>query len=253
MVKTGIFITARLKSKRLPLKVIKPIQGRPMVEWMIDRMKRCNIDPVVMMTSTNPQDDPLIEIAEKNGIPYFRGSEDDVLVRIRDCARQFDIDLIISATADDPLKEPILIEQMVKRYLDEGYDFCEIEGAPNGCECYALNKTAVEKACEMKSSSDTEIWGPYFREAGIFKCDVINVTDPRTRRPQYRVTVDTQEDFDLITRIFDKLLKKRADFDIYDICQLLDENPELVAINANVEQRSAPKAEFKEKNTGQKA
>jgi len=250
LVKAGILITARLKSKRLPLKVIKPILGRPMVEWMIDRLKRCNIDPVVMMTSTNPQDDPLVEIAEKNGISYFRGSEDDVLVRIRDCARQFDVDLIISATADDPLKEPILIEHMVKRYYDEGYDFCEMEGAPNGCECYALNRAALEKACEMKASSDTEIWGPYFREAGIFKCDIINITDPRIRHPEYRVTVDTQEDFEVVTKIFETLSKKREDFNVYDICKFLDENPELVAINADVEQRSAPKAEFKEKSTG---
>ncbi|MFC2004684.1 N-acetylneuraminate synthase family protein [Chloroflexota bacterium] len=253
LVKIGIFITARLKSKRLPLKVIKSIMGRPMVKWMIDRLKRCNIDPLVMMTSINPQDDPLVEIAEKNGIPYFRGSEDDVLVRIRDCARQFDVDLIISATADDPLKEPVLIEQMIRRYLDEGYDFCEMEGAPNGCECYALKSTAVEKACEMKASSDTEIWGPYFREAGVFKCDVIKVTDPRIQRPQYRVTVDTQEDFNLVTWIFNTLLKKRKEFDIYDICQLLDENPEMVAINANVRQRPSPKAKLKKKSEGNRA
>ncbi len=252
LVRAGIFITARLKSKRLPLKVIKPILGKPMIEWMIDRLKRCNTEPLVMMTSTNPQDEPLIEIAEKNGIPHFRGSEDDVLVRIRDCARQFDVDLIISATADDPFKEPVLIEQMIKRYLDEGYDFCEIEGAPNGCECYALNRTAVEKACEMKASSDTEIWGPYFREAGIFKCDVIRVTDPRISRPQYRVTVDTEEDFELVTKIFDNLLKKREDFDIYDICRLLDENPEMLAINVHVQQRPSPRAEFKEKGEAKK-
>ncbi len=128
-----------------------------------------------------------------------------------------------------------------------------MEGTPNGCECYALTRTAVEKACDLKASSDTEIWGPYFREAGIFKCDVIRVTDPRIRRPQYRVTVDTQEDFDLITRVFDTLLKKREDFDIYDICWLLDENPELVAINAQVQQRASPKAEFLEKDEVRRA
>ncbi len=249
LVKAGIFITARLKSKRLPLKVIKPLLGRPMVDWMIDRLKRCNIDPLVLMTSTNPQDDPLVEAAERNGIPCFRGSEDDVLLRIRDCARQFDVDLIISATADDPLKEPVLIEQMIRKYLDEGFDMCEMEGAPNGCECYALRRTAVEKACELKDASDTEFWGPYLKEAGIFKCDVIHVTDPRIRRPNYRVTVDTQEDFDLVTRIFDRLLKKKANFDIYDICRMLDDNPEMLKLNAEIEQRTAPKAVFKKNGT----
>ena len=253
LVSTGIFITARLKSTRLPLKVIKPIKGRPMIEWMIDRLKRLNIDPVVLMTSTNPQDDPLVEAAERNGIPCFRGSEDDVLVRIRDCARQFDVELIISATADDPLKEPLLIERLINRYLDEGYDFCEMEGVPNGCECYGLKRTAVEKACEMKASDDTEIWGPYFKEAGVFKCEVISITDPRIRRPEYRVTVDTPEDFDLITRIFNALLAQKEDFDIFDICRFLDDNPELSALNADVQQRTAPKAEFREGQSGKRA
>ena len=253
LVRTGIFITARLKSQGLPLKVIKPIEGRPMIDWMIDRLKRLNINPLVLMTSTNSQDDPLVEAAERNGIPCFRGSEDDVLVWIRDCARQYDVDLIISATADDPLKEPLLAEQLINLYLDEGYDFCEMEGVPNGCECYGLKRMAVEKACEMEASDDTEIWGPYFREAGVFKCEVISITDPRIRRPEYRVTVDTQEDFDLMTRIFNALLAQKEDFDIFDICRFLDDNPELSALNADVQQRAAPKAEFREGQSGKRA
>jgi N,N'-diacetyllegionaminate synthase len=243
--KAGIFITARLKSKRLPLKVIKPILGKPMIEWMIDRLKHCGIDPIVMMTSTNPQDDPLIEIAKKNGIPYFRGSEDDVLIRIRDCARQFDVDLIASVTADDPFKEPILIEEMIRRYVSKGFDFCEVDGVPNGCESYVISRSAIEKACEIKAASDTEIWGPYFKEAGVFKCDVLKVTDPRIQRPQYRITVDTPEDFELVSKIFEILTRKKDYFNIFDICQLLDENPDMVAINAHIQQRKAPKAEFK--------
>lgn len=248
--KTGIFITARLKSQRLPLKVVKPILGKPMIEWLIDRMKHCGIEPIVMMTSTNPQDDPLIDIAKKNGISWFRGSEDDVLLRIRDCAREFGIDLIIDVTADDPFKEPILIGEMVKRYLSNGYDYCETEGAPNGCESWALTREAVEKVCKLKDASDTEIWGPFLRDAGVFKCDVIQVTDTRIRRPDYRVTVDTPEDFELVTKICEILSKKKDYFNIYDICQLLDENKDLVAINAQIQQRKAPKAKFKNGRAG---
>lgn len=244
--KAGIFITARLKSERLPLKVIKPILGKPMVEWMIERLKHSSVEPIVMMTSTNPQDDPLIAIAKKNNIPYFRGSEDDVLVRMRDCARQFDVDLIISCTADDPFKEPIFIEKMIERQLKTKFDFCEIEGLPNGFESYAVSRTALEKVCELKDASDTEIWGPYFREAGAFKCEVIKVTEPSILRPQYRVTVDTKEDFELVTRIFSILSREKAYFNVYDICRLLDENEHLVAINASVQQKPAPKAVFLE-------
>ena len=245
--KVGIFITARLKSKRLPLKIIKPILGKPMVEWMIDRLKHCHIAPIVMMTSTNSQDDILVKIAKKTGIKCFRGSEDDVLLRMRDCARKFDVDLIISATADDPLKEPIFIKQMIERYLETKFDFCEFNGAPNGCEFYALSKKAAEKACDLKKSSDTEFWVPYIKETGIFNCDVIEISDGSIRKPQYRVTVDTKEDFRLVTKIFQILLKEKKYFNVYDICKLLDKRKDLVRINRHVYSRKAKKAKFKKK------
>jgi len=243
--KTGIFITARLKSTRLPKKAIKLILGKPMIELMIDRLKRCNINPIVMMTSTNPQDDPLVEIAKKNNIDYFRGSEDDVLVRLRDCAQKFDVDFVISVTADDPFKEPIFIEKMTERYFDTKFDFCEVNGLPNGCESYAVSRSALEKVCEIKDDSDTEIWGPYFKEPGIFKCETINVSDPSIFRPQYRVSVDTPEDFELVTKIFTILSEKKEYFNVYDICKLLDENKDLVKINSHIQQKRAPKIKIK--------
>ena len=243
--KSAIFITARLKSKRLPFKVIKPILGRPMIEWMIERLKRCNVNPIVLMTSTNPQDDPLVEIAKKNKIEYFRGSEEDVLLRMRDCARFFKVDLIISVTADDPLKEPIFIKQMVQKYLKEKFDFCEIEGLPNGCESCAVTKKALEKVCQIKKESDTEIWGNYFRKTGMFKCKVMKVEDPSIYRPNYRVTVDTPEDFELVTKIFKILSKQKKYFNVYDVCKLLDNKPDLVKINAHIQQKKAPKIKIR--------
>lgn len=238
LLKVGIFITARLKSKRLPYKVIKLISGKTMIEWLVDRLKHCNIEPIIA-TSTNPQDDPLVEIAKKNKIDYFRGSEDDVLVRIRDCARKFDIDLVISITADNPFAEPIFIEKMIERYLDTNFDFCEIEESPLGCGSYggiyAVTKSTLEKVCEIKDSSDTEIWGSFIKDPGKFKCDVIKVKDPNILRPEYRVTVDTQEDFDLVTKIFEILLKDKEYFNIYDICSLLDKRQDLVKINTDID------------------
>lgn len=244
--KTGIFITARLKSKRLPMKVIKPILGKPMIVWMIERLKRCNISPVVLMTSTNPQDDTLVEIAKEQGIEFFRGSEDDVLLRMRDCARKFNRDFIISVTADDPLKEPIFIKKMLEKYIEKPFDFCEIEGLPNGCESYAVSKKALEKVCDIKKELDTEIWGDYFRKSGKFKCEMIKVEDLAILKPHYRITVDTPEDFEVVSKIFEILLKKEDHyFNVYDICKLLDERPDLVAINKNVEQKKTLKIKIR--------
>lgn len=247
IVKVGLFITARLKSTRLPLKAIKPILGKPMIGWMIERLKRCNIKPLVVMTSTNPQDDPLIEIAKKYGVESFRGSEQDVLARMNDCAEKFNVDLIISVTADDPLKEPIFIDKMVQKYMYKKFDFCKIEGLPNGCESYAVSRTALKKVCSIKDTPETEIWGPYFWEPGIFKCETIDIKDQNILRPNYRISVDTPEDFKVVSSIFSILLKKKEYFNVYDICNLLDERPDLVSINAKIEQRKAPAIKLKKK------
>jgi len=245
IVKVAIFITARLKSTRLPLKAIKPILGQPMIGHMIERLKHCNIKPIVVMTSTNPQDDPLIEIAKKYEVESFRGSEEDVLLRMRDCARKFDVDLIVSVTADDPLKEPIFIDKMVQKYMDKRFDFCRVEGLPNGCESYVVDRKALEKVCDIKDTSETEIWGPYFWEPGIFKCEVVNIKDQNILRPKYRLSVDTPEDFKLMSKVFSILSKKKEYFNVYDICKLLDENPDLVKINEKIQQRKAPKIKLK--------
>ncbi len=242
MPKVGIFITVRLKSKRLPFKAIKPILGKPMIVWMIERLKKLNIAPLVIMTSTNPQDDPLVEIAKENNISFFRGSEEDVLLRMRDCARKFNVDLVISATGDNPLIENIFIKELIQKYFDKRYDFCEIKGSPIGCFSYGLSKSALEKVCEIKDASDTEIWGNYFRQPGIFKCEAIEVVDPDMRRPQYRVTIDTPEDFELVTKIFENFAKERDFFDIYDICNFLDKNPGFVKINSQIQQLNEPSA-----------
>jgi sialic acid synthase SpsE/spore coat polysaccharide biosynthesis protein SpsF (cytidylyltransferase family) len=245
LIKVGLFITARLKSYRLPMKAIKPILGKPMIEWMIQRLKKANIHPLVLMTSTNPQDDPLVEIAKKEEIQFFRGSEQDVLVRIRDCAREFGVDLIISVTADDPLKEPLFIRKMIDRYLETRFDFCEIKGLPDGCECYAVSRWGVERVCEIKADSDTEIWGPYFRESKELKCDIIEIKDPSIYRPDYRITVDTPEDFEVVNKIFEELLKEKDYFNVYDICKFLDENPESREINSKIVPVKIPTPNFK--------
>lgn len=249
--KPGVFITARLKSTRLPMKAIKPILGKPMIERMIDRLKVCSVKPIVLMTSTNPQDDPLVEIAQRSQIEYFRGSEDDVLVRMRDCADRFDTDLIISVAADNPLIEPAFIKKMIERYHAAKFDFCEIEGAPIGCGkgLYAVSRKALEQICGLKNSSDTEIWGPYFREnKNQFFCDIIKINDPKIKRPEYRLTVDTKEDFELVKKIFGILSKKKEYFDIYDICELLDENKDLVKMNVHIRQKEPPKITMKKAN-----
>jgi len=244
--KTAILITARLKSTRLPKKVIKLIQGKPMLVHMLDRLKLAHHpEEIIICTSPVPQDDPLIEIARQEGIQSYRGHPDDVLLRITRAAEQFEVDTVVSCTADNPFVDPEYIDRLVEFHLKHRYDYSKIEGLPFGTFSYALSYPAMARACEIKEKVDTEVWGGYFTETDRFSWGVLSVEDPSVRWPELRLTVDTPEDFELITRIFDELYQPGEVFSLREIVELCRQRPDLVAINADVQQKPAPAIEIK--------
>src|SRR3989344_7870705 len=102
----GILIACRLKSERLPEKALIPILGKPMISHLIERVKTAKmVNEVVLCTSTNPQDDPLVDIARGNNICVFRGSEEDVLGRFIAAAEEYNLDHVVRVTGDDPLTD----------------------------------------------------------------------------------------------------------------------------------------------------
>jgi len=236
--KIGILITARLKSSRLPMKALKNIMGKPMIVHMIDRLKLSRkAKLIVMNTSTNPQDDALVEIAKKEGIYYFRGHEDDVLFRTYEAASYYKIDLVINCTADNPFVDPVYIDKLVKYHLLENNDFTNIEGLPFGVFSYAVNREAIKKALEIKDEIDTEAWGGYFKDTGKFEIGTLVVDNSFFRRPNLRLTVDYEEDFRLVTKIFEGLYNGRRVFSLKEILEYLDKYPELEKINIKVRQK----------------
>lgn len=245
--KTAITITARMKSVRLPKKVMLEIKGVPMIVHLIRRLKLAQRpDTVIMCTSTNPQDDVLVDVAAQEGIDCFRGSEDDVLDRLMNACRAFDVDLISSCTADNPFIDPVYIDKLLEYHVSQGNDYTCIDGLPFGTFTYAVTYPALAKACEIKAAEDTEVWGGYFTQTGQFKTGVFQVADPAVRRPDLRLTVDVPEDFELVTRIFDELYEGDGDiFSLADIVALLDSRPDLRAINAQIEQKSAKSIRLK--------
>lgn len=240
--KTAILITARLKSTRLPKKVIKPIHGRPMIVHMLDRLKLSRRPTeIIICTSALAQDDPLIDIAREEGVQYYRGHPEDVLLRLTNAAEEFGVDTVISCTADNPFVDPEYIDRLIDFHLEHGYDCSKIDGLPFGAFAYALSYRAMVRVCEIKAETDTEVWGDYFTEAGQFSWGVMQVNDPSVRWPELRLTVDTPQDFELVTRIFDELYKPGQVFSLAEIVALCRRRPDLVAINAGVKQKPGRK------------
>jgi spore coat polysaccharide biosynthesis protein SpsF len=242
----AIFITARLKSTRLPRKVLKPILGRPMISHMIERLRLAKVlDRIVICTSPLDEDIPLVESAREEGIEHFCGHPDDVLLRLTDAARSLDIDTVVSCTADNPFVDPEHIDLLLDYHWREGHGFSRTEGLPWGTFAYALERSAMERACEIKDAVDTEVWGGYFTETDICSWGVIRITDPSVRWPELRLTVDTPEDFELVTRIFEQLHRPGEVFSLREIVTLCRHNPDLVRINSSVRQQPAKSIRLK--------
>lgn len=239
----ALFITGRLKSTRLPLKAQRLIKGRPMICRMIDRLKLAQRpNQIVLCTSTVEQDDPLEGIAREESIECFRGDPDDVLLRLTNAAEKFGVDQVISCTADNPFIDPYYVDRLIDFHLGKGYDFSRTEDLPLGVNAYAVSYKAMKRACEIKAESDTEIWGPLFTETGHFNWAVMDV-DESDRWPELRLTVDTPEDFAFVSKIFDELYEPGQVFPLSAIVDLCRRRPDLVAINATVQQR--PSKPFK--------
>lgn len=236
--KIGFSITARMKSTRLPLKVLRLINGKPMIDHLIERIKTTRgVDKVIMCTSTNPQDEILVDYAQREEICWFRGSENDVLKRLYHAARKFDIDFLLSTTADNPLTDPVFAHKMIEKYNNTGADFITALDLPIGTFSYGIKVDAIQHVLNEKKKEDTEIWGHYFYNSDEYIKEKIEV-DNNLKKP-YRLTVDNPEDLEVIRRIYMHFQNMERDdlFNVYDIVSFLDNRPDIVSINSNISQK----------------
>jgi spore coat polysaccharide biosynthesis protein SpsF len=207
---------------------------------MLDRLRLAQRpQEVIICTSHLAQDDELENIAVRESVQCFRGHPDDVLLRLTDAARQFSVDTVVNCTADNPFVDPVYIDRLVDFHVDHRYDYSKCEGLPFGAFAYVLSYQSMVRACEMKAETDTEVWGSYFTDTGRFSWGVMQVNDPSVRWPELRLTVDTPEDFELVTRIFNELYQPGRVFPLSAIVDLCRRRPDLVAINASVQQKPA--------------
>ena len=234
--KIGYLITARLKSTRLPNKLRLKIHDREIIRWMIDRLKISNkLDQIIICTSTNPQDQPLEEIAKQENIGFFRGHEEDVIQRLYDAAIHFNLDYILNVTADCPLVSYKYLDEILKVYNDTNADLVRCLDLPHGFFSYGIKVDALKKICEIKDDENTEVWGRYFTDTGYFK--VVDLKIPKNlKRPNYRLTLDYPKDFDFFKAVYSHFGKDTYKTSMVDIIEYLDKSPDVVMINNECKQ-----------------
>jgi spore coat polysaccharide biosynthesis protein SpsF len=249
----------RMSSARLPGKILADIAGQPMLQRVFIRTSRAAaITETLFATTTDPSDDPVAEYCDFSGIPFRRGSLYDVLDRYYQAAKQARADVVVRVTADCPVIDPVLIDNVVNTLLEDKYDFvCNRlpppwhRTYPIGLDVEACTFEVLEKAWnEAREPQHREHAMPYFYE-GVELTTVNRLlqtgVSPRgfniallhhtTDFGDYRWTVDTPEDLEFMRQVYAHF-DGHDDFSWKEVLDLVHNEPQLMQINASVQHKT---------------
>lgn len=238
-VRTGVFIAVRMKSTRLPKKAMIEIEGRTIIEHLIERVKAAKMaDVIVVCTSTHPDDAVLVDVAKKAGVKWFAGSENNVMDRFLGAARQERVDMILRTTGDCPLTDPEHADKAIAQLAATGADYVRVVGMPLGAGCEVFTTKALAKAhSNAIDPAYSEYMSFYFwNNPDVFRIEELEC-DGTVRRPHYRLTVDVTEDLELMREIYGRLYHGGRVFPLTEVIALLDSNPDLAALNSQAKLR----------------
>ncbi len=257
-------IQARMGSSRLPGKVLMDIAGQPMLARVYTRTSRsASVDQTLVATTTETSDEPIAEYCDLSGIPFYRGSQFDVLDRYYQAALQAKADVVVRITADCPVIDPSLIDEVVNILMGKGerepeFDFAANRLPPPWNRTYPIGldveactfKVLKEAWSEGKAPQHREHAMPYFYE-GVKLASVsrkletgisprgykVALLDHTTDFGEYRWTVDTPEDLEFIRQIYSRF-NGRDDFTWKEVLDLVHNEPDLMKINAGVKHKT---------------
>tara|TARA_B110000008_G_scaffold268086_1_gene295806 strand:+ start:529 stop:1308 length:780 start_codon:yes stop_codon:yes gene_type:complete len=227
-------LQARVSSSRLPGKVLKTLLGVPMLLRQIERLKKSQkIDQLLVATSAESSDDLIQKLCEEHNIACYRGSLNDVLERFYQASYELNPEHIVRLTADCPLTDSVLIDELIDFYMDGCYDYATnaIQATyPDGLDIEVFRFACLEQAWrEAKMPSHREHVTPFIhQQPRRFKIGHYNNS---TDLSHLRWTVDEPKDFELITMIYEALYPTNPNFVTQDILDLLDQRPELAHWN----------------------
>jgi spore coat polysaccharide biosynthesis protein SpsF (cytidylyltransferase family) len=193
--RVGAVVQARMSSQRLPGKVLAPLAGRPALQWLLERLDHAaELDTVVVATSDDPSDDPVAAFVEERGTALHRGPLDDVATRMLDAARHHELDVVVRVTADAPLLDQRLVDEVVRTLRRTGCDVVTIvrpRTYPKGqsVEAFLTSALAAAHGGATTAEDREHVTGPLY--AGGFEVVAVSANPPRT---EPAVALDTAED-----------------------------------------------------------
>lgn len=232
-------IEARMTSTRLPGKVLFEIGGKPALEFMIDRIKQSRlVDDIVVATTVNNSDQPIIGLCNKIACKYFRGSEEDVLLRVLDAAKSVNADIIVELTGDCPFIDPEIIDKVIELYFSGDYDYASnvVERSfPDGFDTQVFSVQSLEKVSRLTDDPIDRVHVScyFYNHPQKFKLANL-IADQDSTWPDLRLTIDEPADYQLLKLIDEKLQDSKGMFSANEVISLLKQEPDLIEINKHV-------------------
>lgn len=243
MGKVGIIIQARMGSTRFPGKVLKKIDDKNTVlELLLKRMKLCkSIDEIIIATTPDEKNSLIIDLAKKHDVSYFIGSETNVLERFYEAAKHFNLDIIVRITADCPFVDPKILDNMINFYVNNKYEYVMNldwnSNFPPGFDTEIFSFKVLEKIFNLAKNSDEKEHVTLFikKHPYMFLIFSYNLKNLKKYK-DLRLTIDEKEDLSMCREIFKKLKEngKFLNFSIFDILEIIENNPEIVKINKHL-------------------
>lgn len=231
--KLALFVQARLTSKRFPKKIFSKIDNKTLIEILITKLKKVKkVNKIIVVIPNNKKNNELAFNLRKLKITIFRGNENNVLDRFYKAALKFNVENIVRITADCPLIDTKLIDQIVKKYFNGNYDYATNTlppTFPDGLDVEVFSFTSLENAwLNGKSLHQKEHVTPFLRNKKKFR--IINILN-NTNQKKIRLTIDWKEDLILIEKIFN-FFKPKINFYLKDINKIIKKHPEWFKINS---------------------
>ncbi len=238
-----LVVSARMASSRCPGKALAPLAGRPLLAVLLERMASVRgVDGLVLATSVNPENDPLVEVARAAGVEAFRGDEEDVLRRHLDCARAFGADHVVRVTGDNPLTDVETAESLIALHVRARADYTYVPGDAllMGILSEVISVSALQRSWDRgEAKHRSELMTLYIKEHPREFRVATGELPPGLHRPEYRLTVDEPEDVRLLQEVFARLAAPGRRVGTRDAIALLDREPELARINGHLRHKAA--------------
>lgn len=242
--KTVCTIEARMRSSRLPGKVLLPAGGKPMLAHLVERLRRVpSIDAIVLATTVNRADDVLVDFAHQQTIFHYRGSEDDVMARVIGAAEQAQADVVVEITADCPIIDPGIVEQAIRMFRHNPCDYASnahVRSYPDGMDVQVLSISALRRSTAMTADPlEREHVTLHIRRHPELFRHVHLVAPPQEHWPELGLTLDEQADYRLLKTLIEHFGDANPFFTCREAIAALRAHPQWLEFNREVRRKGA--------------